>query len=580
MGKRKKDTRGTLGDVLRKAFVDGGHAVPGEKKKPKVEYGKSVGRILRAKRNIKNKLKEWRRQPAAKQETRSPPTKVEFPVQTNEQWALASNQSSVDVQISPESRRVRKGQFDTQSTSRTPDVDTNTYVRIDGSGKRDNRELVIGLDLGTSSTKVVIRDSATKEAYLIEFPSSPYEARSHLLPTILCCDPDGQVSLTKGDFEFSDLKMCLVEKPEHVFLKGQSGVAANVGALLTAYIGLVLREARKCFLTKHRKIYEKSEIDWQLNIGIPSSGYDDSRLVNSFRAIAIAGWDISVGVQEISIREADVAFLRARDEIAVLDRGGQVVSEGDNLHPDNVAVFPEVVAEVVGYAKSDLRQEGILHLLIDIGASTVDVATFILHKDVEDKASDKYEMMAAEVRLLGGFRLHKFRIAETTKQVEEHLGKIAASCDSVNPLPDRERYLPEKISDIDEKFGEDFLQFIGCVLSHTKKIRDTMSTIWGGELPTVVAGGGASIQLYQSALANMRDNPNRLTTLRYVDAKSLSGLETNLPQSELARIGVAYGLSFPQEEIGSINPPGSIEDMSSAPKSSAWEKNYVDKDMM
>ena len=490
---RQKNKRGTLGEVLGEAFKNEGLDVPGEKAKPKIKYGKSMGRLQRAKRDIKKKLKEWRSKSVAIQETRSPPTKVEFPVQTNEQWALASNQSSVDVQIIPESSRVHKGQFGTQTTSRTPDVDTNTYVRIDGSGKRDNRELVIGLDLGTSSTKVVIRDSATKEAYLIEFPSSPYEARSHLLPTILCCDPDGQVSLTKGDFEFSDLKMCLVEKPEHVFLKGQSGVAANVGALLTAYIGLVLREARKYFLTKHRKIYEKSDIDWQLNIGIPSSGYDNSRMVNSFRAIAIAGWDMSVGTQGASIGEADAAYRSAVDEIAAMDREEEVSLQEDWMHPDNVAVFPEVVAEVVGYAKSTLRQEGILHLLIDIGASTVDVATFILHLDTEDKSSDKYEMMVAEVRTLGGFRLHEFRVTETAKQVEKHLSKIAASCDSVNPLPDLDQYLPESIAEIDEKFEEDFLRLIGDVLSHTKKRRDTMSTIWGGELPTVVAGGGASI---------------------------------------------------------------------------------------
>ncbi len=580
MARRKKDKRGTLGDVLSKAFEEGGLAVPGEKPKPKVEYGKSVGRLLRAKRDVKNKLQHWRGQSTPKPNVQPPPTSEKSAPIISEQWTPVGLQSTASVQISPEVGRAHKNQFGAQPVSKTREADANTYVRIEGTSKRDNRELIIGLDLGTSSTKVVIRDSVTKEAYLIEFPSSPFQARSHLLPTVLYCNPDGQVSLTEGKFELSGLKMCLVEKPEHVFLKGQSGVPATVGALLTAYIGLVLREARKYFLTKHRRIYEKSDIDWQLNIGIPSSGYDNSRMVNSFRAIAIAGWDVSVGTQEASIGEADAAYLMAVDEIGALDRGERVSLQRDWLHPENVKVFPEVVAEVVGYAKSDLRQEGILHLLIDIGASTVDVATFILHRDAEDKSSDKYEMMSAEVRLLGGFRLHEFRLTETAKKVEEHLRKITASCDSVNPLPDLDQYLPESISEIDEKFEEDFLQLIGDVLLHTKKVRDTMSTIWGGELPTVVAGGGASIRLYQSALANVRDNPNRLTTLRFVDAKKLSGLETNLPQSELTRIGVAYGLSFPQEEIGLINPPGSIEDMSSATNTSTWEKNYVDKDMM
>lgn len=69
----------------------------------------------------------------------------------------------------------------------------------------------------------------------------------------------------------------------------------------------------------------------------------------------------------------------------------------NDISPEDINVIPEVAAELVGYARSSLRETG-LHVLIDLGARTLDIASFILHNRDGD---DRYSILTADLEELG-----------------------------------------------------------------------------------------------------------------------------------------------------------------------------------
>lgn len=91
----------------------------------------------------------------------------------------------------------------------------------------------------------------------------------------------------------------------------------------------------------------------------------------------------------------------SRDRVAaLLQRQGEVTP-----HPA-IEVVPEVAAQAVGYARSTLRDPG-LHLLVDVGATTLDICGFILH---QAEGRDRYELLTTTVERLGALELHRERL--------------------------------------------------------------------------------------------------------------------------------------------------------------------------
>ena len=54
------------------------------------------------------------------------------------------------------------------------------------------------------------------------------------------------------------------------------------------------------------------------------------------------------------------------------------ISEGDIIEDDEISLFPEFLAQIAGYVRSPGRQAD-LHMLVDVGAGTMDATTFNVH---------------------------------------------------------------------------------------------------------------------------------------------------------------------------------------------------------
>jgi len=446
-------------------------------------------------------------------------------------------------------------------------------------------DIVIGFDFGTSSSKIVIRDSGRQTAYAVPFGSLACTGNTYLIPTSIFLSDNGNLSLSTGGHLYGNLKIHLMDNPERcVFTATNTSLKIIASELAAAYMALVIRFARAWFLKHTETIYKRTHIHWHINLGIPSENYNDQAIRKTFQTIAMAAWRISRIDTIITIDDVKKTFSKADTHIATK---GRDISPDDYeslwLHPDFVNTHPEVIMEVVGYARSPLRTNG-LHLLIDVGATTMDSATFIIHNQDGD---DVFPLLETKVERFGTMVLHNNRIQTLKNSLQKTLQQIN-SIDPTNPLPDPIHYEIQAgkndLSENDARFFRQCSAIIGEVIRTTKKRRDPRSGAWEKGLPVFICGGGGRLAAYREMI---KDLGSRFAK-SIIDFKDFTIKEIPKPDQleapelspqEYDRLAIAYGLSFTSFEIGEVIPESKVSDIQREVKIRSIEDDFVSKDM-
>ena len=155
-------------------------------------------------------------------------------------------------------------------------------------GEERNRpiQLVIGLDFGTSFSKVVIGEPRVRRA--VPFAEHAIGDNPYLLPSALCEESDGGKCRLGTDRQVGtvhdNLKMPLIE----------GDLSLDVQARAAAFLALVLRHARTWLLDTHGTIYRDMRIEWFINVGLPTDSYDDTPLKSAYLSIIRTAWTMSV----------------------------------------------------------------------------------------------------------------------------------------------------------------------------------------------------------------------------------------------------------------------------------------------
>lgn len=156
-------------------------------------------------------------------------------------------------------------------------------------------------------------------------------------------------------------------------------------------------------------------LDWSLNVGVPS-GTPETRsrdeppreaLRAAFRRAANAGWRLSLRDAPIRLKDAEQT-LRSEEQADI-----------------DIDLFPEVIAGAYGYARSEERRDG-LHLMMDVGAGTVDACLFRLRTKDE---VENWPLLEARVERLGTAELHERRIAALRRVDEKEAEKLGRAYD-------------------------------------------------------------------------------------------------------------------------------------------------------
>lgn len=451
-------------------------------------------------------------------------------------------------------------------------------------GDVDVREMVIGLDFGTSSVKVVVGDRSAGEAFAVRF-SNIDGIDSYLLPSRLW-QTDNQFSLLGGATVHRDLKLSLLshdDNPEHI-------------ERATAFLALVVRYVRGWLFSEHAEIYSNTKMVWTLVLGIPAANYaadmENQALVDKFRLIAKAAW-LAAGndKEEMLIGLITQAVSRAKELLA----GDALKSEPKNVEVD---VFPELSAQIYGFCVSqgfDEKAENIF-MTVDVGAGTVDSSVFQVKKAKGGKWDFKF--FTNQVQQNGVMNLHRTRVkwwsdalsgqTDPASQLFKELNDNKSHTDHHGMIPDSmDDYLTGvslKFRDANNHPDKEFFkkrvaqQVRGDTLYRVWKLKYLNQQQLTG-IPMFLCGGGIRMPYYQKLEQELANFPgtNWLKAIKRALVKPTKLRADGLGDADYDRLSVAFGLSF--LEVGKIDralPMPKILSNISAPD---FTDNFPSKDV-
>ena len=394
----------------------------------------------------------------------------------------------------------------------------------DGAGEKIF--LIVGLDFGTSSTKVIVRLPYEAGEPTIAIPA-PVPCRSddepYLWQTVLWLQGDGAFLPwpEPGAEALSALKQGLIQGRAAMAISTSGALEVTRTHAGVAYLAFVIRYVRGWLRVNRSDLFRGRRPVWFVNVGMPTASYDDPRLAKPYRRIAAAALQLAKIDSPVTL-EAVRLFL---DDPHVV-KAGATDGAAEAL---GVAVFPEAAAGMTGFAKSARNAPG-LYLLVDVGAMTLDSCMFRLNQHVSQV--DRYAFMTAEVRPLGVDSFHWF-LAE---------GKTESG------------------------FVEQCERTLNSVVWETRRHRDPNAETWkpGNDVPVLLAGGGAANRLHQDAVESVgawlkRDVRN--DGIRRLELPVPTTIDLPEPVADFSRMAVAWGLSYPPTEIGRIHAMSDIDDI-------------------
>jgi len=447
---------------------------------------------------------------------------------------------------------------------------------------QDETDLIVGLDFGTSATKVVIRDMLTRNVF-------PFEANplandlSRFLHESLVVFNDGEFSLSGNGKRLDDLKLSLLECPVKFPVTEFNQCCA--------FLALIIRKARGWFLTTHEAIYRHHQLNWFVNVGLAARSYQDNDKVQLFRRLVWAAANLA----------ADPRFPKITHDVVnqyrELSRGVfDVHYPQDVPHmefpPANVGVVPEVAAQIQGFmasARWDWSSRPIM-MLVDVGAGTVDSALFHVNP-----AQKKLTFYSSRVEPNGAMNLHRERVSWLKKGlpntpefsvVNGYLDLIARPTGRLQPIPsDVREYLPgfrlaNVLSNVDDQFrlAKYRTQVAGSINeAKVKKGIGANGSQQLTEVPLLLCGGGSRLPTY----SNIADEINSTKGWQVSVEKTLMPVPLELRDSgwrleEFDRISVAYGLSL-QRDLEKIVRDVEVPDVTRYVVTESSDR-YVSKD--
>jgi hypothetical protein len=400
-------------------------------------------------------------------------------------------------------------------------------------------QLVVGVDFGTTCTKIVARlpYEPGEPAFAVPAPRAiraedhPYLARS-----AVWLGADGVFGLIEraGADPFTGFKASLLGA--FPAFGGVERPGPSAEELTTAYLTLQLRSAVGWLLLAHGDgALGKGELSWSWNFGFPAASLDDEALASRYRRCAAAALDL--------VRRGEPVTLELIRQTLASFSGEQA---GLFLERQNAHLVPEVAAAVVGFAHSAEREDE-LFALVDVGGLTVDACTF----NLVDRKS------------------HGLRCGIFEARVEQLGVEAWKTCQ-------RE---PNGPIQFEKKFDE----MVRAVIWDTRVKRNPRSRRWRDGLPLFETGGGIASTMHRERIRALdqwlRDNSAQGGGVYVRSLPPAKSLVADLCRPDtLHRLAVAVGLSLPNVWVPEVWLPRHISDHQASPATPSCEDRYISKD--
>jgi hypothetical protein len=469
--------------------------------------------------------------------------------------------------------------FNAQPSSYRPIIDAFVQRQKQGTGGRITINL--GIDLGTSYTKVVWRDARMETSYALKLNSSGQGIEAFLLPSRVSIDgtvfswgpaADGAIS------QVEHFKMCLAcaATPESAcgpaqcpltewaaFLRLPCGTGGPVDLVAAYFLANVIAESRRQIsdLLRSRRI--SAPIHWSANLAVPVKQMDENGVAERFQTALNAAWLMA------AVFEAEPGL----SEFSAIQRCYEDALAAATDERLDCFVYPEVGAEVASATLSRSARDG-LYVFVDIGAGTIDASVFRLYSPEGEPGQHIYD---AEVVKLGAAHLEAAaaqKLARASKAVFRNLkeGKIEAKGAGGTLASQSQGCYAETIEQVRNITVDSLVPLLRRAFAKEERRRAWRSVY------LMLGGGGANLEVYQSAA---RDVFGRLA--QELEAQILpvpADFDLNgLPPAEFHRLAVAYGLSIEFVSLPEIALPRDVEPLN-LQRAAAGLPEMVTKDMV
>ncbi|MBD2014348.1 hypothetical protein H6F96_10230 [Microcoleus sp. FACHB-53] len=462
--------------------------------------------------------------------------------------------------------------------------------------------LNLGIDFGTSFTKVCVRDTDRDRSWVVTFSNGKPALTQALLPTKLGISSEGKILAGLTPLEWSKhlegsytsidfIKMRLANLYIHQELEGWqfeylsalkiSGLDLEdpdtIENLCAYYLSSVISKAKAWVLDNNADLVKNQQIEWSANIGVPVK-YCDSKAIDGFGKVLSLAWLLSESHPE----STTVNELKQQLKLLRLE-----IRDRDDIPCYAIA---EVAAAIHSYTASRQATEGV-YVFFDVGSGTLEGASFRFWRKDEMPRVDFY---SGEVEPLGVNALTKCVANGSQEEEIEIEDCITRDCESlcqaieslstrlakINPIRSGE-YIANKLKLSNEATENALKQtqlsqerrllhlILGQRLIHRQVAKVVMITkeknpnyySESSTLPIFIAGGGGIVKFYRDTIEStylafghqyagvpayaVKELPPPLGDF------SLSGIQP----SHFHRFAVAYGLSIPEAEAPEVQLP-------------------------
>ncbi|MEB3281409.1 MAG: hypothetical protein VKK42_21055 [Lyngbya sp.] len=281
--------------------------------------------------------------------------------------------------------------------------------------------LNLGIDFGTSFTKVCVRDTDRERSWVVNFAGNRPRLDEALLPTKIGICNDGRLlaGLTQSEWvavapnvavsiDFIKMRLANLDVGTETqpypsdrlqsFKRVDLNTTESLENLSAYYLSRVITKAQDWVMTNNQTLVKNQEIGWSANVGVPVK-YIDSKAVERFKRVIRWAWLLCQS-QPQSFNDLWEEMERLRGE---RDR-------------DDIPCFamPEIAAAVQSYTISRQAEPG-TYIFFDIGSGTIEGASFRFWR--EPNMPPLVEFYSAEVEALGVNALAK-KIAAQSKVLE------------------------------------------------------------------------------------------------------------------------------------------------------------------
>lgn len=417
-------------------------------------------------------------------------------------------------------------------------------------------DLVLGIDFGTSCTKVVIGDPGWRaKSYPVPLMENAQGLSRFLVPSRLKFKTSEDRQILYGN-----LKMRLMEEPDD----------EGIRELAALYLASIIRHSLDWFKRNLNRHYAARQPSWSLNLGFPAKSVDAATpLVKAYREVArlavlLGTSDLALSLQSIS----QVSSGKFSSDFASI------------IPPDRIQIYPEIAAQLASYVNSPYRLYGNL-LLVDVGAGTLDVSTLILHADKEQEICSFH---FCEVARFGTVPLIEARVAAMNAETPNcAVLDINSVQDGISAAPEQptgllragQRISPcltKAFNEASGVFADGMIQVaLRCLTQFKVRQRDAHANPsfnpWPGHLRFFLTGGGSRSSFYRKHFAEGRLESELAPFTRWhrdagrrakdgeglrLDSlplpKDLEGFPESL-KNDFDRLSVAHGLAYGAENL-------------------------------